>query len=851
MNGYAPRKMQRGVALIALLVMIVLAVGYGFYRSANLGLGGPQERDAVQSRLVRAKEALIAYAVNDAVRPGRLLCPDLLGDGNSPLLSRDDCDAYDGGLPWKTLSLAETTDDQGGRFRYALSPLFGGQRNTPLLNSETTTSLRLDVPDGALSNDIAAVVIATRGPLDTRNADGDDYYANGTTSTPKDNDIVVAVTRQELMAAVEQRIANELRSCLEQHAVSNENPEHTYPWPAPLANSIFKGTTGSLFGMVPDTQPGNPGQTLKSTIAKLTDSKNSLNFESTVAERLTAATQLQAQAAYARALFDRLFIVAADLSDKATAAQTAFSSLDTTLAAATGSATKYKALAATLPAAIGTALPTLTALLDSLENSGFDLFLMELQLQNTKLKSRIETATAAPTTANFTKLLKQINLLKDSLLENSATPNADIETALTAAYVAADSANTAVRAAKNDPQQALDEATNLYNANRLIETTILANRINIDAAEVAFRASGVSAALQAAVTAGYDSTALASIVTTLESTHTLVSTLSTGSATLNTLRATSLGSIDSALATTRSGTDHALIRATVETAATQLIALSTALSVHGDNVARETLKALSTSLSSALLSPPANVKAARKLRSNEINAVLYWSGIAISQTADLARLARKGITAQDDNDDSAYKAARRLLASMDGDKDTIALLEKAKANPDDATAQQEALTAFNETLALLTKLLDAANRLDSALDTGMALAAVPTVWYGKACTFLQPGAGISPPWWTAHAWKNLFFYQISNRIRLSSGQLTVNGSGGYRVVTIAAGKTLLTTEPHQNRSVRKIKNYLEQKNADLQPDPDNDGSRDGDAKSPISQFVVETVSPSFNDRLAY
>ncbi len=59
------------------------------------------------------------------------------------------------------------------------------------------------------------------------------------------------------MAAVEKRVANEIKACLEEHAASTvENPAQTYPWPAPLANSIFKGTAESLFGMVPATQPG-------------------------------------------------------------------------------------------------------------------------------------------------------------------------------------------------------------------------------------------------------------------------------------------------------------------------------------------------------------------------------------------------------------------------------------------------------------------------------------------------------------------------------------------------------------------------------------------------------------------
>ncbi len=247
---------QAGVALLALLVLSILAASYAFYRTAASGSSPPEQRETVLRQLARAKDALITYAVIDATRPGRLPCPDLLGNGISPLLSRDDCDAYGGQLPWKTLDLADGGDSHGTALSYHLSPLFGGDRSTPVLNSETATTLRLNQATGAASNDIVALIIARLGQLDPRNADGDDYFHQGTGNTQDDNDQIIAITRQELMAAVEQRIANELRTCLEQHATSADNPEQSYPWPAPLSNAAYRGSTSSLFGMFPDTQPG-------------------------------------------------------------------------------------------------------------------------------------------------------------------------------------------------------------------------------------------------------------------------------------------------------------------------------------------------------------------------------------------------------------------------------------------------------------------------------------------------------------------------------------------------------------------------------------------------------------------
>lgn len=833
MKRRAPFSAQRGVALLALLVMLILAGGYAFYRSANQGSGQIQERDTVLRRLAQAKEAVIAYAVNDATRPGRLLCPDVIGDGISPMPPYD-CPNYGGWLPWATLNIQDNTDAQGGNFRYYVSPFFGGKSKTVKLNSDTPTSLRLDIPDGGASNDIAAVIIATRGELDTKNADGDDYFYNGASNAPEENDIIIAITRQELMAAVEQRIANELRTCLEQHASSASNTQHTYPWPAPLSNNIFKGATKSLFGMVPDTQAGNPEMALKDTIIKLTTTQNSLNSASTAADQLAAIYQLQEQSAYARALFDRQFLAAVDLSDKATRSKTDFTALDATIVTATKNAGIFNAFGNTLPGAIASALPSLTALNTSMANSGFDIFLMELQLRSPQLKASLDAATEAPTKDNFDRLITPVNLFKNGLLEYGWTINPTIDAMISAARIAAENATVAVNLARNSPsaplaQQAITEATTLYNANRNIETTILNSRVNVDPNEISFRATNIATSL-----AGSSNEAL---LASLESTKTLLASITTGSTAVRTTQAASLSSLENALTAAKAGVDQPLIRTNTQAAVTQLNALAAALLVNGDNVALETLKSVANSLAVSQQAPPANVTAGRDLRS-PAKTVLYWSDIAIDQAADLARLARKGISSMDDSDTSAYTAARKLLDSLDGSNGTIALLERYNKNAtaDGATLAQN---AYNTTLGLLDDLLSAAAKLDTSLETSTAEAAIPPTWYGNACLFLKPATG-DETWWTANAWKNIFFYQIADRIRPPIGQLSVNGSGNYRAVAISAGKALAGT---QNRSLREVKSFLEKGNAD--------NSRNGDAQSPTTRFVTESISPTFNDRLAY
>ncbi len=826
---------QSGVALVALLALIILAASYAFYRSAELGDSRQEQRDSALRRLAQAKEALITYAVIDATRPGRLPCPDLVGNGVSPLLARDDCDAYGGWLPWKTLDLPDGSDSQGSTLYYHLSPLFGGDRSTPVLNSETATSLRLNQPAGAASNDIVALVIAPRGPLDAGNADGDDYFYSGRGDTADDNDQIIAITRQELMAAVEQRIANELRTCLEQHATSPANPEQTYPWPAPLANAAYRGAASSLFGMFPDTQPGNPEVALKETIVKLNNSQNSLISASTAATQRTAVSELQQAAGHALAFFDRSYLAAADLAAKAELAGNSFAALDATLVTITQNKTTYQNQSATLPAAIANALPSLAALRDALANNGFDIFLGELQPQNAVLKARIDETTASPTTANFNRLITPVNLFKNSLLDNSQTPNASIDAAIGSAWNTAVSAAAAVNLARKNAspalaQSALAEAGNLYAANQLIATTIEANRVNVNAEEVAYRA-GRLAALQAP---GGDATAMATLLQTLNATRLLIAGLTTGSTTIGPLRTASLNAIDSALAAAGSASQASQLSSNVANAAGQLNALAAALASNADNVALETLKAAETTLTGSSQSAPANVTAGRALRT-PVGTVVYWADLAAAQAADIARLARKGVTAQSDSDASAYSAARQLLDSIDGSTGTLARLDHYIATPD-AQSQQAAQTAIANTLVRLATLLAAAANLDNILHTSQALAGVPTAWQGDACAILNPSAG----WWTAHNWKSLFFYQISDRIRPAVGQLTVNGGGTHRAVVVAAGSPLPGL---QNRALRQVASYLEKGNADV--------SRNGDALTPVPNFQVEAVSPVFNDRLAY
>ena len=80
MTHHAPLKKQRGVALWMLLVAVIMAGGFAFYKTTNIQFNRTGHDAKLMLALAKAKEALIAYAVTDNDRPGSLPCPDLATD---------------------------------------------------------------------------------------------------------------------------------------------------------------------------------------------------------------------------------------------------------------------------------------------------------------------------------------------------------------------------------------------------------------------------------------------------------------------------------------------------------------------------------------------------------------------------------------------------------------------------------------------------------------------------------------------------------------------------------------------------------------------------------------------------
>ncbi len=980
-------KRQSGIALILLLVILIMAGAFAFFRSAGIGTGRAAQEAKLAATLARAKEALIARAVTDANRPGSLPCPDLItnsgGLGNIPGDGKADdndtdprdffvCPRYVGWLPWVTLDLPELTDDTGTHLWYVLTPELRDDDIAQPINSDRAFTLRLD----GNADSVAALVIAARAPiasqarpsnnpadyLDGENGNSDDgVYVSGPPAASF-NDMVVAVTRQELMAAVEKRVANEIKACLEEHAASAANTEHAYPWPAPLSNSTFRGTAGSLFGQVPATQPGAGAESLlRKSTATLTSARTALAGASTASDQMAALVAFSDAATYARALYDSLYGVASALALVAGNTRTAFATLaghiDTAAANNRISRTERTNLRAEA-VAVHTGL---TALQNALTDSGIDPFPGEVLAQNLVLQQELATATATRNTANFTALMNRATVLVD-LFSRSVTPNPDIGAALNAALVSANSAQSAAASAaatpadtalvtaaingagslvaatvtlhdtiqptvnlsageiqlvtlqvsaaladfaaqpsaegaarisarlgelrallnrltsdspsilvlRNNALVAIDSALVVANAANdfvLIQTTtntalapaydlartVAGSRINLPANEISAQADR-TAALLTAFNARPDAETAAALARVLTAQQTLVNTLVTNSSLVVAARSATLVSTAGALATAKAAADFAAIDAQTNLAVANARALSLAMANNGDNVTKESLAVAASQYLAAqaafnTVTPPTQAAMVPYVRAVQDPAVdiAYWAQVTARNATDIATQARKAPAATSDNAASAYYAADQLTSGIAGSSGTQALLQAYINAPTNAARQAAATAALNSTLAQADALLTSAGALDSMLDSGSA-EALPTVWFGSACAFLQPASG-DTSWWTANNWANTTFYQISDRVRLASGKLQVNGAGSYRVVTLSAGRAI-GTQPQTPLLRKKVGDFLEGINADPQVEPAK-SSRDDDAQNPVPTFTNAQVSPAFNDRLAY
>ena len=274
-RAHLPR--QEGAVLLLTMLVLLITASYVLVNKLNAAAAQAFRDEQTATTLARAKQVLIGYAasypdrltVTDAdAGPGFLPCPDTDNDGSSEASCGPVSDTVEiGRLPWKTLDLDNTKDAGGETLWYAVSGDFRSNPKTTPLNSETQGQLFLDGVGG-----VVAVLFAPGPSFSGQNRASDnapDYLEGENGDDPPDinfasvaagefNDQVLAITRAELMAAVEKRVLGEFARVYERYRSDPDQDPSTpaptsYPWLSPYSNpksptKMFDGTVGQREG---------------------------------------------------------------------------------------------------------------------------------------------------------------------------------------------------------------------------------------------------------------------------------------------------------------------------------------------------------------------------------------------------------------------------------------------------------------------------------------------------------------------------------------------------------------------------------------------------------------------------
>jgi hypothetical protein len=235
------RQRQRGVALMAMLAVLILGATWWTVTALSNTVNRTAEQRAQNAQVLQqAKAAVMGWVAHQAAMsaeadPGRLPCPELaanIGTANQGLAANTCALPAVGRLPWRTLGLDQLRDAAGEPLWYVVSPgwaLDGIVANT-VINSNSTGALTLDA-----AGDVVALIMAPGAPLavtdagctprnQVRAAPGNvlDYLecanvdavpnvfaSNGPAGSF--NDQLLAITAAELMPLIEASVADRFR----------------------------------------------------------------------------------------------------------------------------------------------------------------------------------------------------------------------------------------------------------------------------------------------------------------------------------------------------------------------------------------------------------------------------------------------------------------------------------------------------------------------------------------------------------------------------------------------------------------------------------------------------------------
>ncbi|HUO43844.1 MAG TPA: hypothetical protein VMT94_02895 [Burkholderiales bacterium] len=262
---HAPRR-QAGYAALVLVVIIGLTLAALFVTSLNAAALHNEQNRKTLNALALAKQALIARAATDQSLPGSLPCPDTDNNGSADLFAGNNCPSYIGRLPWRTLGLPDLRDASGERLWYALSPNFRDYVGIVAINDSTAGTLSVTgvapvanvaaivfSPGSALpgqARDSAANQLDPDNYLESTNATGGPAFTSQAASDSF-NDQLITIAVADLMPMVEQRVAREMMTILQNYKTATGGLY--YPWAADnTGNSINpSGHQGHDRGLFP------------------------------------------------------------------------------------------------------------------------------------------------------------------------------------------------------------------------------------------------------------------------------------------------------------------------------------------------------------------------------------------------------------------------------------------------------------------------------------------------------------------------------------------------------------------------------------------------------------------------
>jgi hypothetical protein len=306
--AFRNRNAQRGIGLILLLVVVVLAFTYVLM--SRLPLATHQtaaKREHNAKVLNQAKQALIGWMVINAAQtdnnPGRLPCPEGVNniataqEGVAAPDPGDPTCARVGRLPWRTLGLDKLADADAEPLWYAVSPGWALQNTSSLLTINSDKRGQMTVDGVAAPNDVIALIIAPGRAMNVQAAPGctarnqaraapaptmnpADYVECFNAATPafstvgpaaSFNDQVLAVTTADLIpeleAAIQQRMQREIAPALKTVYASAAwgqtaaNPVYPFaaqfalpppdPGPGPGPGNSYQGVDGGYKGLLP------------------------------------------------------------------------------------------------------------------------------------------------------------------------------------------------------------------------------------------------------------------------------------------------------------------------------------------------------------------------------------------------------------------------------------------------------------------------------------------------------------------------------------------------------------------------------------------------------------------------